>query len=62
MFAMLQTPLIDGVSFDPFSFFYDTLSASKVGISWCDVLKALVISAVVVMIDEATDLPLEITG
>lgn len=51
---MLQAPLIDGVVFDPFSLLQDLVATPEVEVSGCQVLKALVISMVVIVIDEAS--------
>ena len=53
---MLQAPMFNGLSFDPFSLFDDGFCAAKVGIGRCDVFQALVIALVVVVFDERFDL------
>ena len=50
---MGQAPLFDGFAFDPFSLLDDGLSPTKVGISKCDVLQALVIALVAEAPDRA---------
>jgi len=57
-----QAPGFDGLPFDPFSLFQNILAAPEVDIGWGEVLQALVIAAVVVMIDKGIDLVPEITG
>src|SRR5712671_1886810 len=57
---VLQAAISDCVSFDPFSFQQDGLGASKVDVSRCEITQALVIAAMVVVIDECVDLGLEV--
>lgn len=57
LLAVLQAPLVDSVLFDPFSCVQDLVAAAEVDISRCEVLKAFVVSAVVVVADEPADLP-----
>lgn len=59
---MLQVPIFNGLSFDPFTLFEDGLSPAKVGISGRDVFQALVIALVVVVLDEGVDLGFKVTG
>ena len=59
---MLQAAISDCVSFDPFSFQQDGLGASKVDVSRDEIAQALVIAAMVVVIDECVDLGLEVAG
>ena len=59
---MLQAPIFDGSSFDPFSLFEDGGGPAEVGIGGCHVAEALVIALVVVMLDERRDLGFEIAG
>jgi hypothetical protein len=59
---VLQAAISDCVSFDPFSFQQDGLGASKVDVSRCEITQALVIAAMVVVIDECVDLGLEVAG
>jgi len=59
---VLQAPTLDGFSFDPFSPVDDCLSSAEVGVCRCDVFQALVITQVVVMLDERFDLRFQITG
>src|SRR6202044_563355 len=60
--AVVQASVLDGLSFDPFSFQEDGLAASEVDIGWRQIGDALVVSQMVVVGDEVTDLGLEITG
>ena len=57
----MQSPVFDGLSFDPFSFQQDGLAASEVDVGGGEVLQALVIAPMVVVIDEGLDLTLEVT-
>ena len=59
---MKQAPGFHGLSFDPFSLFQDGLAAPEVDIGRGEVLQALVVSSVVVMLDEGVDLLPEIAG
>jgi hypothetical protein len=59
---VLQAAISDCVSFDPFSFQQDGLGASKVDVSRDEIAQALVIAAMVVVIDECVDLGLEVAG
>ena len=55
---MLLAPVLDGLSFGPFSLFDDGLSSTEVGIGRCNVVEALVVTLVVVVLDERFDLAL----
>ena len=59
---MLQASLLDDLSFDPFSFQEDGFATSEVGVGGHEVFEALVISVVIVVIDEAFDLSFEVAG
>ena len=59
---MKQAPGFDGLLFDPFSLSQDGLAAPEVDISRGEVLQALVVSSVVVVLDEGVDLLPEIAG
>ena len=59
---MLQAPLFDSLSFDPFSCPQDGLTAPEVDIGRCEIAQALVIAVVVVVLDEGRDLVLQIAG
>ena len=57
---MLQAALVDRLLFDLFPFMQDGFVAAKVDIGRCDVVQALVVTLVVVILDEGTDLTLKI--
>ena len=57
---MGQAAVLDGQLLDLLSPFYDGCMASEVGVGGCDVFQALVVTVIVVMIDEGTDLVFEI--
>ena len=57
---MLQATLFECLSFDPFSFQQDGLTASKVDVGRCEIAEALVVSQVIVVCDEGIDLDFEI--
>ncbi len=58
---MKQAALSDGFAFDAVPFQHDDVAAPEVDVGGCEVTEALMVAAVVVMIDEAGNLPLEIT-
>ena len=60
--AVLQAPIFDGLSFDPFALFDDGCSSAEVGISWGHVFQALVVAPVIVVLDEGLDLGLKVAG
>ena len=60
--AVVQASGFDGVAFDPFSFQQDGLTTPEVDISRRQIADALVVSEMVVVGDEVTNLLLEITG
>lgn len=53
---MSQAPMFDSLSLGPFSLFDDGLSSTEVGIGGCNVAQALVVTLVVVVVDEGFDL------
>ena len=53
---MVQAAVLDSQFLDPFSPFNDGGVAAEVGIGGRDVAKALMISVVIVMVDEGADL------
>ena len=57
---MKQAALCDGLAFDPFPFQPDDVAASEVDVGRGEIVEALVVAAVVVVVDEGRDLPLEI--
>ena len=58
---MAQASVLDGLSFDPFSFKQDGLTASEVVIGRGEIGDALMVSQVIVVGDEAADVGFEIT-
>jgi hypothetical protein len=56
---VLQATILDGGSFDPFSFQQDGLSSAEVDVGWREIVQALVIAAMIVVIDEGVDGPRE---
>jgi hypothetical protein len=60
--AVLQAAIGDGLSFDPFSFGQNDVAPSKIGLRRRQIANALVVSAVVVVVDERRDLRFEIAG
>ena len=59
---MLQAAILDCGSFDPFSFQQDGLSAAEVNVGRRDIVQALVIAAMVVVIDEGVDSGFQVAG
>ena len=59
---MLQAAILDCGSFNPFSFQQDGLSSAEVDVSWRQIVQALVIAAMIVVIDEGVDLGREVAG
>ena len=59
--AMVQASVLDGLSFDPFSFKQDGLTASEVDIGRGEIGDALMVSQVIVVGDEVADVGFEIT-
>ena len=57
---VVQAAVSDGVSFDPFAFEQDGLAASEVDVGGREIVEALVVSAMVVMLDESRDLSFEV--
>ena len=53
---MLQAALLDCQFLDLLPFPDDGFVSPKMDVSWCDVVQSLVISLVVVVIDESLDL------
>ena len=60
--AVLQAPMFDGLSLDPFSSFDDGRRPAEVGVGGRHVVQALVVTVMVVVLDEGLDLGLEVTG
>ena len=59
---MLQAAFSDCLFLDHFPFSENGFVASEVDVSGCDVVQALMVSFVVVVIDECADLTFEIAG
>src|SRR5881392_2759163 len=59
---VLQAAVSNGLSLDPFSFGQDGWTASKVDVGRGEIVDALVVSAVVVVVDEGRDLGFEVAG
>ncbi len=59
---MLQAAFLDCLFLDLFPFSDDVLVAAEVDIGGCDVAEALVVSFVVVVIDEGPDLAFKVAG
>ena len=53
---MLQAPLFDGLSLDPFSLQQDGLAAPEVDVGGREIVETLMIAHVVVALDEGLDL------
>jgi hypothetical protein len=59
---VLQAAVSKGLSLDPFSFGQDGWTAPEVDVGRGEIVDALVIAAVVVVVDEGRDLGFEIAG
>ena len=59
---MLQAALSDRLFLDLFPFSENGFIAAKIDVGGCDVVQALVVSLVVVVFDEATDLTFQVAG
>ncbi len=59
---MVQATMFDGLSFDPFTLLDDCLGPSELGIGGRHVVQALVITLVIVVLDERLDLGLKVAG
>ena len=59
---MLQAALLDCLFLDFFPFPEYSFVAAEVDVGGCDVVQALVVSLVVVVFDEATDLTFQVAG
>lgn len=59
---MKQAALCDGFAFYPFPFQHDDVAAPEVDVGGCEIADALVVAAVIIMIDEGRYLPLQISG
>jgi hypothetical protein len=58
--AMVKTSILNGLSFDPFSFKQDGLASSKVHIGGSEIGDAFVVSQMIIARDEVADLGFEI--
>ena len=54
--AVLQAPVFDSVSFDPFSLFDDGFGPTELGFGRGDAVEALVVALMVLVLDEGLDL------
>ena len=59
---MLQVALSDRLFLDLFPFSENGFVTSEVDVGGCDVFQALVVSVVVVVFNEATDLTFQVAG
>lgn len=59
---MLQAALADCLFLDLHPFPENGFVATEVDVSWCDVVQALVVTLIVVVFDEGSDLAFKITG
>jgi len=59
---VLQAPIFNGLSLDPFTLFEDYRGSSEVGIGGGHIVQALVVAPVIVMLDKRPDLAFEVTG
>ena len=57
---MVQAAVLDGAFLDPFSPFDDCRGATEVGVGRCDVAEALVVTPMVVVLNEGADLGFKI--
>lgn len=61
LIAVLQTSLAECVSFDPFAFEQKGFGTSEIAVSGCEIFEALVLAVVIVVLDEALNVGVEIT-
>jgi len=61
-FSVLQAPVFEGVSFDAPTFFKDLSAPAEVDIRRGQVLQTLVISMMIIMLNEVAYLGFEIAG
>lgn len=59
---MLQAAIFDGRAFDPFSLQQNGLTAAEEDVGRGEVVQALVIAAMIVVIDEGLDFRFKIAG
>lgn len=60
--AVLQAPMFNGLSLDPFALLDDGWCPAEVGIGGRHIVQALVVTLVVAVLDEGLDLGLEVAG
>jgi len=60
--AVLQAPVLDGLSFDHIPLQQDGLAAPKVDIGGREVAQALMLAQVIIVFDKSTDPGFEVTG
>lgn len=60
--TVIQASALDGLSFDPFSFQQDGVASAEVDVGWCQIADGLVVTLVVVVVDEGLDLSLQVAG
>jgi len=58
--AVLQAPMFDGLSFDPFSLLDDGCRPAEVGVGGCHIAQRFVVTLVVVVFGEGLDLGLKV--
>ena len=58
---MLQAPVFLRLAFDPFSLQQDCFAASKVDVGGCEIAEALVVTVVIVVTDEVSNLRFQVT-
>ena len=59
---IVQSTFRDGLSFDPVSLCQNRLPAPEVNVGWGQVFQALMVSLMIVVIDEGADLLFQIAG
>ena len=60
--AVLQAPMFDGLLLDPFSLLDDGWSPAEVGVGRGHIVQALMVTLMVVVLDEGLDLGLKVAG
>ena len=60
--AVLQAPMFDGLSLDPFALLDDGWRLAEVGVGGGHVAQRFVVTPVIVVLDEGFDLGLEVAG
>jgi hypothetical protein len=59
---VLQAPMLDGLSLDPFTLFEDGGCSAEVGVGRGHVAQRFVLALVAVVLDEGFDLAFEVAG